>query len=188
MYNKTLEFLVANTNAWSGVFILLCLELSVCSFIIFPVPASLRRSVLESIANVWNKSPRIRICVWMTQLLIATLFMDSIRNLYSIHLAFKNMDPLTQIGGQPNIELNQNIYQAQRNMFLCGSTLFMFMVVYRFQSMADKLRDMELSADPEFMNRSELHLKKQYGLGTDKVKFEAETPSGQTKVEVKKEM
>jgi len=105
--------------------------------------------MLEKISRFWNSHPRFRIATntWMS--IITFLFMDALRQMYMIHVASviagPGTDPLealANVGNQKEVEMT--LYASQRNAYLCGFTVFLFTMLYRFQSMADKITELEL--------------------------------------------
>jgi len=143
------KFLLNNCNQWSFVFMTMAIELILCTVIITPLPISWRTRLLEKISWFWNSHPRFRIATntWMS--IITVLFLDALRQMYMVHVASviagPGTDPLealANVGNQKDVEMT--LYAAQRNAYLCGFTVFLFTMLYRFQSMADKITELEL--------------------------------------------
>jgi len=148
-------FVLDNLSQWTLVFVTMLLEIGICTFIILPFPFSWRRKFLELFARVWNQYPRFRIVTgtWMT--LISFLFVDALRKMWVIHvtttpqiietpsgISTVDLSSSNLVGNQKDIEVTLMV--AERNAFLCGLTVFLWLILYRFQSMMDKLSNLEI--------------------------------------------
>eukprot|EP01119_Soliformovum_irregulare_P017469 TRINITY_DN51_c0_g1_i1.p1 TRINITY_DN51_c0_g1~~TRINITY_DN51_c0_g1_i1.p1 ORF type:complete len:198 (-),score=39.01 TRINITY_DN51_c0_g1_i1:124-717(-) len=188
------DFLFANLSPWTLIVLIMALEILMCTFIVLPLPLVIRRKGLEGFAYLWKSFPRFRVIAWCIMGVIFLLFCDSGFNLYRVHWAASveptrvqvidpnnsqpNPEPVQQISPSPyqNKAVNEQIYEAERNLFLCGMTMFMFMVILRFQTMADRMKELEVIMEKKGARplQSERSLEKEYNLGQDKVRLEVE--------------
>eukprot|EP01117_Protostelium_nocturnum_P006732 TRINITY_DN2423_c0_g1_i1.p1 TRINITY_DN2423_c0_g1~~TRINITY_DN2423_c0_g1_i1.p1 ORF type:complete len:201 (-),score=68.81 TRINITY_DN2423_c0_g1_i1:267-869(-) len=134
--NQGLWFLMEYMNQWAIVFMILCLEVTLCTLMILPLPVQFRLNLSSAMSKLWNSFPRFRIVTKTLLVIITGLFFDSLRRMYSIHLTTFQPDVL-KIGKQ--VEMNTVLAEAQRNAFLTGVAVFLFLVLYRFQAMADQI-------------------------------------------------
>lgn len=130
-------FLLSHMNLWAAVFLLLCLELAMYTFLILPFPLSWRRELLESVSRLWRRVPRAQVVVWTVLVMLSLLFVDSLREMYA---ASRAISPNNQ---HMLPEVSSEIYAQQRNAFLCGFTVFLAHMLYRFQSMVARISELE---------------------------------------------
>eukprot|EP01114_Cavostelium_apophysatum_P007599 TRINITY_DN1973_c0_g1_i1.p1 TRINITY_DN1973_c0_g1~~TRINITY_DN1973_c0_g1_i1.p1 ORF type:complete len:216 (-),score=45.22 TRINITY_DN1973_c0_g1_i1:44-691(-) len=134
-------FIVDHLNQWGIVFGIFAVQLLMCSFLIAPVPISWRRKFLEKWSFYWNLYPRFRIVIKTVIGIVFLLFLDACRKMYMIH--WVTIDPSgTMVGTNKDITLS--LIGAQRNAFLCGSTVFLALLLNRFRIMVDRISDLEL--------------------------------------------
>eukprot|EP01102_Stenamoeba_stenopodia_P005729 TRINITY_DN16466_c0_g1_i1.p1 TRINITY_DN16466_c0_g1~~TRINITY_DN16466_c0_g1_i1.p1 ORF type:complete len:199 (+),score=51.25 TRINITY_DN16466_c0_g1_i1:83-679(+) len=148
---------------WMVVFLILCSEMFLCLLFILPLPVSLRKLLckLSSIAQ----RPQIRTALIAVFLVIAFLFVDALRS--QNHLreeAHLHRDAAAQL-----TSVHNRLFRAQRNGYLTGFTLFLMLVLYRFQlntldllAADEKLAALkkELNASTEEQRRLQERLKK----------------------------
>lgn len=89
-------------------------------------------------------SIRFRIVSKTILVIISALFLDSIRRMYSVHLTIYQPDIL-KMGKQT--EMNTVLVASQRNAFLTGLSVFLFLVIYRFQAMSDQVNNLDSILD-----------------------------------------
>eukprot|EP01113_Clastostelium_recurvatum_P025203 TRINITY_DN3031_c0_g1_i3.p1 TRINITY_DN3031_c0_g1~~TRINITY_DN3031_c0_g1_i3.p1 ORF type:complete len:180 (+),score=33.08 TRINITY_DN3031_c0_g1_i3:139-678(+) len=131
---------------WAFVFSLLIFECLLCLTIILPIPFSYRRAFMMQLARIWNRFPRARIVSKAVMCLVFCLFLDSARAIYKVEQV-KHDQPdinLKTITGQAPV-LNIRLFASERNLFLTGFTLFLFIMLYRFMGMATQLMHLEES-------------------------------------------
>jgi len=110
-------------------------EILICNVIILPMPSSWRRVILETQAKAWNKYPRFRFTVKTIMISILGFSLDAAWSIYRAYLV-TNLPPHdTEIIGQPGRQVTMKLYEAERNLCLGLFILFLFMLIYRFQSM-----------------------------------------------------
>jgi len=164
--------LLEYTNQWGAIFLLLTLELLLATFLVMPIPVGWRITVSQKMATAWNTLPRFRIISKTLMTIIGALFFDSLRKMYVIHLSTFQPD-LLKVGRE--VEINKDLLIAQRNAYLTGFTVFIFLILYRFQSMADQVATLETRLDeiePGLSKRSEHHVKKTVDYDKNKEKIQ----------------
>ncbi|PRP82509.1 hypothetical protein PROFUN_10079 [Planoprotostelium fungivorum] len=158
-------------NQWAVIFLILSFEVILCSLMVLPFPLTWRLKFSNGMSKLWNGFPRFRIVAKTLLVIVSALFLDSLRRMYTVHLSIYQPDIL-KMGRQT--EMNMMLVSAQRNAFLCGLSVFLFMVLYRFQSMADQLAFLQTRMDQyddKLAHRGERTLKKElnYDAGKEKI-------------------
>jgi len=97
--------------------------------VVLPLPLHWRNIFLEKLSVFWNNYPRARIVTKTFLGLVTLFFVDALRTLY---ITVNIVDPLNPLKTE---ELKMKMYGGQRNAFLTGFTLFMFIMLYRFETM-----------------------------------------------------
>lgn len=112
---------------WMVVFLIMCAEVFLCLLFILPLPTPLRKLICK--VSSLAQSPQVRTALVAVFLVIAFLFVDAIRS--QNHLreeAHLHRDAIAQLNSVQN-----RLFRAQRNAYLTGFTLFLMLVLYRFQ-------------------------------------------------------
>lgn len=112
---------------WMVVFLIMCTEVFLCLLFILPLPTPLRKLICK--VSSLAQSPQVRTALVAVFLVIAFLFVDAIRS--QNHLreeAHLHRDAIAQLNSVQN-----RLFRAQRNAYLTGFTLFLMLVLYRFQ-------------------------------------------------------
>jgi len=123
------------TLYYSLVFALLMVEILVFMALIVPLPFNLRRRLFIFI----SENPIIsKIQYWLkiTFVFILILFIDSVNRVYrvQIELAAANREgrgAVESLGGSARSEVQARKFYSQRNMYLCGFTLFLSLILNR---------------------------------------------------------
>jgi len=158
---------VGNFNQWTFVLLVLSLEMSLCCFVILPLPLSWRVAVLDALSKLWNQYPRFRIVTKTVMAIIFLLLVDSIRRMYLVHTFTEPENVSLKVSAAQ--DLAASLYEAERDGFLCGFTIFLFLMIYRFQQMSQRLESLEVKLrlyDPNLVNKTEGEVKSEYNLGT----------------------
>jgi len=125
-------------------------EMLICSIIICPMPAKWRRSILESIARAWNHYPRIRFSVKAILVAITGLTADAVWGIYRAYKVTDLPHEAESVGG-PGRTVTMRLFEAERNLVMGLFILFLFMLIYRFQSMVHQAvllaNDLELNTE-----------------------------------------
>ena len=169
---NNMKFLLDYANQWAPVFILLMCELVLCTAMILPIPIQWRAKISQQMSRLWNLYPRFRIVMKTFIGIVTALFLDALRQMYMVHLSQRQPD-LLKVGKEG--EMNNTLVAAQRNAFMCGFTVFLFMVLYRMQSMADQISGLEDRlnlVDSDLTRKREGFVKREYGTATEKERLQ----------------
>eukprot|EP01112_Ceratiomyxa_fruticulosa_P020341 TRINITY_DN689_c0_g1_i1.p1 TRINITY_DN689_c0_g1~~TRINITY_DN689_c0_g1_i1.p1 ORF type:complete len:182 (+),score=14.96 TRINITY_DN689_c0_g1_i1:315-860(+) len=145
---------------WVIIFAFLVIEMVLCLSIIL-LPFSTRKKVLTFFARTWYNHGRVRIIVKTFLAMVFGFFVDSARSIYLVENIISEqpeMETKAIIGSAP--QLNVRLFSSERNLFLTGATLFLFLILYRFMTTAITIMELEHSLDTE-KTRS-LHDKKEH--------------------------
>jgi len=115
---------------WYAVLVLLLIEMIICLIVVLPVPLSFRTAVLSALAKFWNH-PTINIVLKTVFGLLALLFLDALRSINSVNHEIS----LHHDGHGPHstCELKLRLFREQRNSYMVGFALFLFLMIYRFK-------------------------------------------------------
>lgn len=126
------------------VFGILAIELSFLSVLSLPLPRKPRRIVLKLFSKPFeNQQFRIALKCFLGFILV--LFIDSVNRARSISAELYNMSSQSnQAAGMSGYftdrsEIQARRFYAQRNMYLCGFTLFLTFIILRTHSLVDEL-------------------------------------------------
>ncbi|KAF2090975.1 putative BAP31 domain protein [Saccharata proteae CBS 121410] len=124
------------TLYYSLVFMLLVTEMVVFMSLIVPLPFTWRRKLFTLI----SESPviaKLQYGMKITFIFILILFIDSVNRVYrvQIELAAASNSELrggaAVLGGSERMEVQARKFYSQRNMYLCGFTLFLSLILNR---------------------------------------------------------
>jgi len=148
------------TLYYSLVFALLVAEMALFGVLITPMPFAWRRRLFIFL----SENPiiaKIQYGLKITFIFILILFIDSVNRVYRVELEVlqakkANVDT---IGGSVRSEVQARKFYSQRNMYLCGFTLFLSLILNRtYVMILDTLRLEEevkrLSGDPKAAPKS----------------------------------
>jgi len=158
-------------NQWALIFLILSIEVILCSLMVLPFPINWRLKFSNGMAKLWNQFPRFRIVAKTVLVLVSGLFVDSLRRMYTIHLSIYEPSIL-KMGRQT--EMNMVLVAAQRNAFLTGLSVFLFLVLYRFQAMSDQVAFLQARMDQYqegLSKRGERTIKKELDYNANKEKI-----------------
>jgi B-cell receptor-associated protein 31 len=142
------------TLYYSLVFMLLMLEMALFMLLIIPLPFTIKRKIFTFI----SESPIVaKIQYWMKIcfVFILILFIDSVNRVYRVQLELVTATEQASRGaagvmGHERLEVQARKFYSQRNMYLCGFTLFLSLILNRTYVMIievmrleDKLRAYE---------------------------------------------
>lgn len=125
------------------VFALLVLEMAFFAILSLPFPRRIRRSVLTTVSAPFGNE-KVQIAIKCVLGFVAVLFIDSVNRVYSVttelHALSPSQNQLT-IAGIVNdrAEVQARRFYAQRNMYLCGFTLFLTLILTRTYSLVAEL-------------------------------------------------
>ncbi|KAF2751374.1 endoplasmic reticulum protein-like protein [Sporormia fimetaria CBS 119925] len=124
------------TLYYSMVFGVLVAEMLIFCSLIVPIPFTWRRKLFAFI----SESPiiaKLQYGMKITFIFILILFIDSVNRVYRVQVelsAFKNADNArgaAVMGGSERMEVQARKFYSQRNMYLCGFTLFLSLILNR---------------------------------------------------------
>ncbi|KAH8734911.1 B-cell receptor-associated protein 31-like-domain-containing protein [Ilyonectria robusta] len=142
------------TLYYTLVFILLVFEMQLFMLLIVPLPFNAKRKIFTFI----SENPIVaKIQYWMkiTFIFILILFIDSVNRVYRVQLELAAATEQAKKGGpgvmgHERLEVQARKFYSQRNMYLCGFTLFLSLILNRTYVMIidvlrleDKIRDYE---------------------------------------------
>ncbi|EUC47826.1 hypothetical protein COCMIDRAFT_3300 [Bipolaris oryzae ATCC 44560] len=152
------------TLYYSLVFLLLVTEMLIFCALIVPLPFTWRRKLFTFI----SESPiiaKLQYGMKITFIFILILFIDSVNRVYRVQIELSGSDeqgrPGVAAGGIERMEVQARKFYSQRNMYLCGFTLFLSLILNRtYVMILDVLRLEEevksLRGDPKASKNSAL--------------------------------
>lgn len=147
------------TLYYSLVFLLLVAEMVIFMALIVPLPFTWRRKLFTFI----SESPiiaKLQYGLKITFIFILILFIDSVNRVYRVQIELSSADDTgrggrnASLGGIERMEVQARKFYSQRNMYLCGFTLFLSLILNRtYVMILDVLRLEEelktLKGDPQ---------------------------------------
>lgn len=124
------------------VFGLLIVEMTFFTFLSLPFPRRIRRSVLSTISAPF-RNEQFQIAIKCVLGFVLVLFIDSVNRVYSVTTELHASSPSNQVGTSGLLndrsEVQARRFYAQRNMYLCGFTLFLTLILTRTYSLVAEL-------------------------------------------------
>jgi len=125
------------------VFLLLAAEMAFFAILSLPFPRALRRKVL-TVASAPFKNEQFQIAIKCILAFVLILFIDSVNRVYTVtsELHSSANGPTGNIGAgilNDRSEIQARRFYAQRNMYLCGFTLFLTLILTRTYSLVAEL-------------------------------------------------
>jgi len=120
------------TLYYSLVFFLLLTEMSIFMLLIFPLPFTWRKKVFRFISESALVA-KLQYGMKITFIFILILFVDSVNRVYRVTQELHNA-PRGNTGvamGPERMEVQARKFYSQRNMYLCGFTLFLSLILNR---------------------------------------------------------
>ncbi|KAH9863850.1 hypothetical protein J1614_009782 [Plenodomus biglobosus] len=128
------------------VFLLLVTEMLIFCALIVPLPFTWRRKLFTFI----SESPiiaKLQYGMKITFIFILILFIDSVNRVYRVQVELSGSDEPgarggnAALGGIERMEVQARKFYSQRNMYLCGFTLFLSLILNRtYVMILDTLR------------------------------------------------
>jgi len=124
------------TLYYSLVFLLLVTEMVIFMALIVPLPFTWRRKLFTFV----SESPiiaKLQYGMKITFIFILILFIDSVNRVYRVQLELaaahksQNIGGAAVLGGSERMEVQARKFYSQRNMYLCGFTLFLSLILNR---------------------------------------------------------
>lgn len=124
------------TLYYSLVFLLLVAEMTLFMLLIVPLPFTIRRKMFTFI----SESPlvaKLQYGMKITFIFILILFIDSVNRVYRVQLelAESREQQGGAVLGHERMEVQARKFYSQRNMYLCGFTLFLSLILNRTYTM-----------------------------------------------------
>jgi len=124
------------TLYYSLVFLLLVAEMALFVLLIIPLPFTIRRKMFTFI----SESPlvaKLQYGMKITFIFILILFIDSVNRVYRVQLelAESREQQGAAVLGHERMEVQARKFYSQRNMYLCGFTLFLSLILNRTYTM-----------------------------------------------------
>ncbi|KAL8710155.1 MAG: hypothetical protein Q9220_005238 [cf. Caloplaca sp. 1 TL-2023] len=132
------------TLYYSLVFVLLVFEMSIFMLLIVPLPYSMKRRVFTFI----SENPiiaKLQYGMKITFIFILILFIDSVNRVYRVQVELAQSKQqggvAASVAGSERMEVQARKFYSQRNMYLCGFTLFLSLILNRtYVMILDTLR------------------------------------------------
>jgi len=123
------------TLYYSLVFLLLVVEMTIFMLLIIPLPFTWRRKLFTFI----SESPliaKLQYGMKITFIFILILFIDSVNRVYRVQIELAAASEKSSQGrgtvlGHERMEVQARKFYSQRNMYLCGFTLFLSLILNR---------------------------------------------------------
>ncbi|KAB5549960.1 B-cell receptor-associated protein 31-like-domain-containing protein [Coniochaeta sp. 2T2.1] len=123
------------TLYYTLVFLLLVAEMALFMLLIVPLPFTLRRKMFTFI----SENPiiaKLQYGLKITFIFILILFIDSVNRVYRVQVELAAATESGQNGraavmGHERLEVQARKFYSQRNMYLCGFTLFLSLILNR---------------------------------------------------------
>ncbi|RCI12518.1 hypothetical protein L249_1303 [Ophiocordyceps polyrhachis-furcata BCC 54312] len=123
------------TLYYTLVFVLLMFEMGLFMLLLVPLPFSMKRRIFTFI----SENPLVaKVEYWMkiTFVFILILFIDSVNRVYRVQQELmaaseQSSKGSTTIIGSERLEVQARKFYSQRNMYLCGFTLFLSLILNR---------------------------------------------------------
>ncbi|KAI1082022.1 B-cell receptor-associated protein 31-like-domain-containing protein [Whalleya microplaca] len=126
------------TLYYTLVFLLLVAEMSIFMLLIVPMPFTLKRKMFTFL----SENPiiaKIQYGLKITFIFILILFIDSVNRVYRVQLelaqATDSAKGAAAVMGHERLEVQARKFYSQRNMYLCGFTLFLSLILNRTYTM-----------------------------------------------------
>jgi B-cell receptor-associated protein 31 len=135
------------TLYYTLVFVLLMAEMAMFMLLILPLPYTIKRKLFAFI----SENPVVaKIQYWMkiTFVFILILFIDSVNRVYRVQVELALATENTKNGpaavmGHERLEVQARKFYSQRNMYLCGFTLFLSLILNRTYVMILEVMELE---------------------------------------------
>lgn len=122
------------TLYYTLVFLLLVAEMALFMLLVVPLPFSLRRRIFTFI----SENPliaKLQYGLKITFIFILILFIDSVNRVYRVQVelasATEGSKGAAAVMGHERLEVQARKFYSQRNMYLCGFTLFLSLILNR---------------------------------------------------------
>ncbi|KAI1743438.1 B-cell receptor-associated protein 31-like-domain-containing protein [Xylaria scruposa] len=123
------------TLYYTLVFLLLVAEMSLFMLLVIPMPFTVKRKMFTFL----SENPliaKIQYGMKITFIFILILFLDSVNRVYRVQVELaaatdSNKGGTVAVMGHERLEVQARKFYSQRNMYLCGFTLFLSLILNR---------------------------------------------------------
>lgn len=126
------------TLYYTLVFLLLVAEMALFMLLIIPMPFAAKRRVFTFI----SENPlvaKLQYGMKITFIFILILFLDSVNRVYRVQVELAHATDSSKgsaaVMGHERLEVQARKFYSQRNMYLCGFTLFLSLILNRTYTM-----------------------------------------------------
>ncbi|KAI0151601.1 B-cell receptor-associated protein 31-like-domain-containing protein [Xylariaceae sp. FL1272] len=122
-------------TTYDQVFLLLVAEMTLFMLLVIPMPFKVKRKMFTFL----SENPiiaKIQYGLKITFIFILVLFLDSVNRVYRVQVELANATDSSKGGaaavmGHERLEVQARKFYSQRNMYLCGFTLFLSLILNR---------------------------------------------------------
>jgi len=121
------------TLYYSLVFLLLVAEMALFMILIVPLPFTIRRKMFTFISES-SLVAKLQYGMKITFIFILILFIDSVNRVYRVQVELAESNKSqggAAVMGHERMEVQARKFYSQRNMYLCGFTLFLSLILNR---------------------------------------------------------
>jgi len=105
-----------------------------CVLLVLPLPLRVRGAILSGLAKVWNQRTCNVVIKTLFGLLLL-LFFDTLKNINNISTLITERRDDGHHGKSNYCEDYLRLFREQRNSYVVGFSLFLFLMLYRFKEM-----------------------------------------------------
>lgn len=126
------------TLYYTLVFAILVTEMATFLLLVAPLPEKIRRQFFLSLAKL-EVLEKLRLGLKFTFVFILILFIDSVNRVYRVSVDRSTGEYKGNLVATERSELQARKFYSQRNMYLCGFTLFLSLILNRTYSLVIEL-------------------------------------------------
>ncbi|KAJ2905711.1 B-cell receptor-associated 31-like protein [Zalerion maritima] len=136
------------TLYYTLVFALLMAEMAIFMLLIIPFPFKVRRKIFTFISES-RLVAKLQYGLKITFIFILILFIDSVNRVYRVQIELmsnsesRGSNGAAAIVGHERTEVQARKFYSQRNMYLCGFTLFLSLILNRTYTMILEILKLE---------------------------------------------
>jgi len=165
---------------WQAVFAVLLVEMGICTIVILPLPLKYRRAILEGIDKL-TKNQTVSTVLKVLFALLAFLFVDCVRSSMRVEEQLDVHDVVGVGHAQSHCEHFSRLFRAQRNAYMTGFALFLFLMIFRLKEMMMSLIAIEKKG-AAVVSQAGNSQKEYERLLEEKNKFKAESETARTEL------
>lgn len=123
---------------YSLVFGLLISEIAMFTVLSLPYPRKVRRTVLTAVSAPF-RNEKVQIALKCILGFVVVLFIDSVNRVYNVNTELLNSNTMMNGIVNDRSDIQARRFYAQRNMYLCGFTLFLNLILLRTYALVTEL-------------------------------------------------